>query len=449
MRLRMRGIGLVLLVLAPAGCAPKLTDEGAKADTGPHPVPVTVATLEHRPVERTIEVTGTLKGWESVTIGSKRPGRVVQVVHDIGDRVKPGELLVRMATVDAELAVQQAERQLLAELAKVGLTEMPGKDFDITQVPSVVETRVAVERAQRNFNRERSLGRQGAGTLQAQQDAEADQRTAQAAQETATLAARSALANAQTAMVTLEIAKQALADMEINAPVPSAPPQGASQSATYAVTKRPVAEGQMLPTGATVFELVIENPLRLWVNVPERFSAEIRHDQPARITVAAYPGRVFEGKVARINPAVDEASRTFQVEIATPNDEGLLRPGGYAKASILTQRDADATVVPLESIVEFAGVTKLFVVEADKARAIPVQKGLEGPGWVEVVGTLPAQARIVTTGQTQLADGTPVVVRTPEEAAPAPTPAANPDVEPPPAAKAADRDAAASPTSAG
>jgi hypothetical protein len=105
--------------------------------------------------------------------------------------------------------------------------------------------------------------------------------------------------------------------------------------------------------------------------------------------------------------------------------------------------------VPLESIVEFAGVTKLFVVEADKARAIEVQKGLEGPGWVEVVGTLPPEAKVVTTGQTQLADGTPVVVRADAAPIPAPTPAPDPVADPQPAAKAEASDAAASPTSAG
>jgi hypothetical protein len=63
-----------------------------------------------------------------------------------------------MEPVDAELAVQQAERMLLAELSKVGLQEMPGPDFDITRVPSVVEARVAVERAQRNYAANGSSG---------------------------------------------------------------------------------------------------------------------------------------------------------------------------------------------------------------------------------------------------------------------------------------------------
>lgn len=444
MALRMRGIGLVplVLVLAPLGCAPGEQEKAAVVGTAPRRVPVTVADLEHRPVERTVEANGTLHGWEHVTVGTERSGRVVQVFHDMGDRIGPGERLVHLATTDAALAVKQADRQLLVELAKLGLREMPGQDFDITQVPSVVEARVAVERGQRNYQRERALSQRGAGTVQAMQDAEADLKAADAAVATVTLTARSALANAQASKVALEVAQQALADMEIHAPVPSAPPQGKGQAVTYAVTKRLVAEGQILQPGAAVFELVIENPLRLWVNVPEGFAAEVRLGQPVRVTVPSYPDRVFEGTVARINPAVDEASRSFQVEVATPNDEGRLRPGGYAKASILTQSDASAAVVPIESIVEFAGVTKLFIVEGDRARAIAVQKGLEGPGWIEVVGDLPAQAKVVTTGQTQLADGTPVVIREPE-AAPAPTPPPGVD------AKAAARTAPASPPSAG
>ena len=70
--------------------------------------------------------------------------------------------------------------------------------------------------------------------------------------------------------------------------------------------------------------------------------------------------------------------------------------------------------MPIESVVKFAGVTKLFVVEGGKARAIPVETGLEGEGWVEVRGDLPESGEVVTTGQTQLADKTEVVVRRPE-----------------------------------
>ena len=118
-----------------------------------------------------------------------------------------------------------------------------------------------------------------------------------------------------------------------------------------------------------------------------------------------------EGKVGRINPSVDAASRTFQVEAVVPNDKGLLRPGGFARATVVVDRADEATAVPVEAVVRYAGVTKVYVVEGGKARSINVETALEGPGWVEVTGPVPAGASVVVTGQTQLADGTPVRVR--------------------------------------
>jgi RND family efflux transporter MFP subunit len=245
-------------------------------------------------------------------------------------------------------------------------------------------------------------------------NAENDLSAAEAALEKEIVTARATLASAMAAKAALEVARQRQLDMTILAPVSSST-KGSESDIGYAVTKRTVAEGQMLKESDAVYELVIENPLRLWANVPERFSPEIALGQEVRLSVASRPDATFEGKVARINPAVDAGNRTVQVETVVPNAKGLLRPGGFAKAEIVTRRDSGATVVPIESVVRFAGVTKIFIVEGDsraaKARAVSVETGLEGPGWVEVIGSVPANGRVVTSGQTQLADGTPVVVR--------------------------------------
>jgi multidrug efflux pump subunit AcrA (membrane-fusion protein) len=386
-------------------------DRSALADTGSAPVPVTVAAAERRAVERTVEVIGTLHGWEDVTVGSKREGRVARVRHDMGDHVEPGELLVELETVDAELSVQQADRRFHAELAKLGLKALPEKGFDVSTVPTVVQAKVALDKAVHNLARERNLRSRAAGAQQDYENAENDARSAEAAWANATTTAESTLAGAQAARVAWEVAVEARHDMEIHAPKPSAKPPGVTAPLRYAVTKRRVSEGQILKQGDAVFDLVIEDPLRLRVNIPERFHAEVRAGQPVRVHVAAYPDTDFEGLVTRINPAVDPVSRTFEVEALVPNSRGLLRPGGFAKASALTSKDAQADFVPIESIVRFAGVTKLFVVEGGKTRAVAVETGIEKDGWVEVAGKLPTQAKVVTTGQTQLADGTDVVVK--------------------------------------
>jgi len=428
-------LGAGWLAVGQAGCS----HEGAKATSKPDveskPVPVTVAPLERRKVERTIEAVGSLRGWEQVTVGAKRSGKVLKVYHDMGDRVRPDEPLVHLDPIDAKLAYDVAQSKYLGELVKLGIsgeeadefikrygvTEalIRGKQADeaIGQAPAVRQVEAAKEKSLQNLTRQRALSKKGAGTAQELDDQENDYRAALAAYDNAKATARNIIAMAIANRIARDQAQQTITDLTIRSPHPQvAPPvPGRPEATVYAVTRRSVSEGQILKEGEAVYDLVIENPLRLWTNVPERETTAIREGQLVRVSVASHPGKVFEGKVARINPSVDPTSRTFQVETHVPNAEGLLRPGGFAKATIVTDASAQAAVVPIESIVQFAGVTKLFVVESDKVRAIDdIVLGKQGSGWIEVSSaSLPAVATVVTTGQSLLADGTPIVVRSP------------------------------------
>jgi len=433
---------LILAACLPAiaaaslsGCSPAEAQSSSKAPAAVREVPVTVAPLERRTVERTIDVVGTLRGWEQVTIGSKRTGRVSKVLHDMGDHVRPGEPLVELEAVDAKLAYDQAQSKYLGELVKLGITEQQAQRFieqygiseelirgkqaeeAIDRVPAVIQVLVSKEKALHNLNRQRALSKKGASTVQELEDYENEYRSASAAYENARATARNVIASAVANRVARNQALQTLADMIIRVPKPELTPPGSSQAdaVVYAVTKRSVSEGQMVREGEAVCELIIENPLRLWTSAPERYAEQVRVGQPVRITVSSQPDLLFLGKVVRINPSVDAVSRTFQVETQVPNDRRLLRAGGFAKATIITDSAAQAAVAPTESIIRFAGVTKLFFVENGKARSVnDIVTGSEGPGWVEVTSkSLPASAMVVITGQAQLANGTPVVIRTP------------------------------------
>jgi RND family efflux transporter MFP subunit len=433
----MIGGGLLAAALAPglAGCGRVAADPEARASTLPRAVPVTVAPLERRAIERTVDVIGTLRGWEQVTVGSKRAGRVIRVHHDMGDRVEPGEPLVELEATDARLAIDESESRYLGALVKLGVTRMQAEesvrtygisedllnnratDEAIVRTPAVIEKRVARDKAQQNLARQRTLTQRGAGTNQELENAENEYRTTVASYENAIVTARTVIADAVAARVALNKAEQSLVDMTIRAPQPNYLPPAVTSSGriNYGMTRRQVSEGQILKEGEAVAELVIEDPLRLWTQVPEHHVDAVRVGQLVRVKTRAQPGMTFEGRVARISPSVDPSSRTFQVETLIPNKRGLLRPGGLARASIVTDAEAKAAVVPIEAIVRFAGVTKVFLVEQNKARAIDdLKTGAEGSGWIEVIsGRLPQAAEVVITGQTQLADGTPVVVRKP------------------------------------
>ncbi len=448
-------ISLGLSCVVGCGVRPAEHVEVKKADRA---IAVTVAPLEHRVVERTVDVIGTLRGWEQVTIGAKRTGRVVKVEHDIGDRVHPGDPLVELDPVDARLSVDEAESKYLGELVKLGITRRQAEDFvqkygvseellmghvadeAIMRVPAVVQKRVTLEKAEQNLRRQRALTARGAGTPQELEDAENEVRTAQANHDDAVHIARTVIATAVAAKVSLEQARQTLKDTVVKVPSPHLLPPGVKDLGriTYGVTHRQTSEGQMIKEGEAVAELVIEDPLRLWCQVPEQYVGDVALGQKARIVTRAYSGKAFEGAVARINPSVEPASRTFQVELIVSNTERLLRPGGFARASIIVDSRAKAAVVPLESVVRFAGVTKIFIVDGGYARVISdVKTGREGRGWIEITGKLPETAQVVTSGQSKLADGAAVVVREPEPARNAP-PEGSPESTPAPL-KEADR----------
>ncbi len=433
-------VGALMLLLSTAvGCGKVSADHELKTDEPkPKVVPVTVAAIEHRAVERTVDVVGSLRGWEQVTVGSKVTGRVMRVYHDMGDHVLPGEPLVELDATDARLGVQEAESNYLGELVKLGLTRKQAEQYvqaygiseellhgqvadeSIAKVPSVVQVRVAREKALQHLNRQRALTQRGAGTPQELEDAENEYRSAVATHENAIFVARTVIATAVASKVALSKAEQALKEMTIRAPSPRMLPPNFEKKGriAYGVMRRQVSEGQMIKEGEAIAELVIEDPLRLWSHVPEQYVGQVKVGQPVRVSTRAHPGKTFDGRIVRISPSVDSSNRTFQVETLVPNEKGLLRPGGFAKASIVTDSSAMASVVPIESIVQFAGVTRLFVVENGRARSIDDLKiGEEGLGWAEVSSkTLPASGKVVTTGMSQLADGTMVTIREAEPA---------------------------------
>ncbi|HUE16110.1 MAG TPA: efflux RND transporter periplasmic adaptor subunit, partial [Planctomycetaceae bacterium] len=169
----------------------------------------------------------------------------------------------------------------------------------------------------------------------------------------------------------------------------------------------------ILRAGTEVFKLVMDRTLKLKAPVPDRYVSEVQLGQKAKITTAAYDC-TFEGTVTRINPAVDPATRTFEVEILLPNANGALKSGSFAKAAIETRFDPAVPTVPLEAIVRFAGITKIFVVEKGRVREFQVSTGIASDQWVEIDGArLPTSAQVVTSGQTVLADGAAVYVRAP------------------------------------
>lgn len=378
---------------------------------GSNAVSITIASVTRRTVQRTVEVVGTLHGFEEVALSAKTEGRVRKVLHDVADRVRPEEPLLEIDPTDYELSVRQADKGLRVELAKLGLDEPPSKDFDVTKVPIVQQAAVKLEQMKSRFERARTLAANKTSTAEELAERTAEFRIAEAEYENQLLVAKGARATIQMKQEALAIAQQQLLDTVIRAPTPTRTVPGTDGDMTYAISRRDVSEGSSVRAGTEVLRLVIDQTLKLRVAVPERHSGEIEAGQLVEVFTAGF-AKPFAGKVARINPAIEPETRTFEVEVRVPNPNGQLKPGGFAKATILTHEDHEATTVPLEALVTFAGVTKLFVVEQDHSREVLVTVGLQSREWVEI--TEPKLARdaiVVTSGQTALSDGAAVRVR--------------------------------------
>ncbi|MEX2114317.1 MAG: efflux RND transporter periplasmic adaptor subunit [Pirellulales bacterium] len=412
----------VAAVAALSGCShqrEQLPPEAADASRNPAAVKVTASPVVLRPVQRYVGLVGTLHAYEEAVIGAEVGGRVRKVMHDVSDRVRPGEVLVEIDPTDYQLRVRQSQKELQVELAKLGLSEAPTARTDVTRIPVVVQARLRRDNAQTRLDRAKTLVQKKAAPEEELTERLSEFRVAQAEYDNQVLLAKAGIASILVKQEVLAMAEQQLKDTLVHVPAPSLAIPGGADEVEYAITQRPVSEGEYVMEGAELFKLVIEHPLKFRGRVPERRIGEVRVGQVAKVFSAAY-AQPFDGEVTRINPAIDPATRAFEVEILISNPERQLKPGGFAKTGILTELDEQAVTVPLEALVSAAGVTKIFLVENGLAKEVQVNTGTQETDWVEIADpTLPAGALVVTSGQAVIADGTQIEVRAAAQSPPA------------------------------
>jgi RND family efflux transporter MFP subunit len=121
--------------------------------------------------------------------------------------------------------------------------------------------------------------------------------------------------------------------------------------------------------------------------------------------VEAFPNHPFTGKVAYISPAVDQATRTFAIEVMVDNADRLLKPGFFAKGSIDLKRDENVMAAPDDSVSTLAGVSTVYVIENGKARQQVITLGAHQDKQWEVVTGLKGDEVLATSQLNQLATG--------------------------------------------
>lgn len=169
--------------------------------------------------------------------------------------------------------------------------------------------------------------------------------------------------------------------------------------------------GGVIESGeSSLFVVEDLDTLQLRVNVPERELSKLSVGQPAQLSFDAVPNKTFEGQISLISPYVSAETATFAVRIRVTTNEGLLRPGMFARVAIIYERKPDALQIPRTALLDGDGPPKVFVVKDGKAAERAVKLGLSNGAWIEVTEGLKDGEQVVVVGQGAVKTGTAVRV---------------------------------------
>jgi RND family efflux transporter MFP subunit len=359
---------------------------------------VETTTVQRITIQRQIDLSGTLLSPDQAKVSSEVAGRVSEVPVELGTEVRLGDVLVRVEPRELALAVERAEsalRQVEAQLGIAPTTEnkpLP-PDEEIASVRQAIANR---DDARATYARMQQLNGRGLVSRVDKDTAETRVKVMEANYQAAVDNVRSLKASLQDRRAAYDLAQKKLNDAAIKAPVAGA------------VSERLVQPGEYIRENTQVATIVQMQPLKLRTAVQEKFASLIRPGQAVEFYVEAFPTKVFNGKVAYVSPAVDQATRTFSIEALVDNSSRELKPGFFAKGVISTRLDENVLAVSEDAVSTLAGVSTVYVIENARIRPQIVTLGVHtGKVW-EVADGLKGQETLASSNLNQLATGTAV-----------------------------------------
>jgi membrane fusion protein, multidrug efflux system len=171
------------------------------------------------------------------------------------------------------------------------------------------------------------------------------------------------------------------------------------------INDRFVEVGEFAPEGSAVLDLVVSDPAKLTVQVPERDVVGIGAGKVLPFTLAVYPGMVFTGVVTHVAEAGSSANNTFRLEARVPNPDGQLRPGMISSVELVRARRQEALVVPLSAVIPRQGDHFVYLAREDRAvrRLVKLDRILGTD--VVIADGLEAGEELIIEGHRTLVDG--------------------------------------------
>lgn len=397
--LRSSGLAILIggLLFSAAGCRSDSSARAASDGSGPAKREVRVTRAEKGALPQVVTVSGTLAAEEQAVLGMKVAGRISELLVDLGSRVTKGQPLARLASTDFELRVRQAEAALLQARSRLGLpAEGKSDTVNPDETATVRQARAVLDEARLKRDRAKQLFKEQLLPQSELDTAEANYLVAESRLQDAYEEVRNRQALLAQRRSELELAQQQLQDTTLTAPFDGA------------IRERQGTLGQFVAIGQPVMTIVRIHPLRLRLSVPERDAASVRASQEVRVHIEG-DSNVYPGRVARVSPAIEEASRTLSVEAEVPNSSGALRPGSFARAEIVTSANLPVIFIPANALVSFAGIEKVILVKDGKSLEKRIRTGRRVGSQIEITDGL-AVGDLIVVDPGNLVGGQPVTV---------------------------------------
>jgi RND family efflux transporter MFP subunit len=321
---------------------------------------------------------GTVQAWYEAPIYARVPGYLKNWYFDYGAHVKKGDILAEIETpdLDAQLAAAQGKLNSARAVVKVREAE---KQF-----------------AETTYQRWRDSPK-GVVSEQEQESKQADYNSALARLNSAT---------AEVAADQGEVDRLQALESFKNITVPF----------DGVVTARETDIGALINAGSggngpELFRVADIHKMRVYVQVPQQLSAEIKAGLTAELHLPQYPEKTFKAAVATTSSAINTSARTLLVELHADNPDGLLQPGAYAQVDFELPSNPNVVQVPTSALIfREHGMEVATIGTGDKIELKPVTLGRNLGTEVEVVKGLTLSDRVVNSPPDSLADGDTVSI---------------------------------------
>jgi membrane fusion protein, multidrug efflux system len=335
---------------------------------------VETATAARGSVAQQLVVVGNLIGDATVSVVPRAAGRLEAIYVRLGDPVSRGQRIAKIEDYELQEQVKQQEAGLEVSRATIRQREAD------------------LQLAETNAERSRNLYARQLLPKQTLDDTEARYQAAIAQLD---------LARAQNtqSVARLDELRFNLANTVVVSPV------------NGFVARRAVDAGAFVGQNAAIADVVDISRVRLVANIVEKDLKQIQTGDMTRVEVDAFPGEMFSGRIARVAPVLDPATRTAPIEVEIPNAGYRLKPGMYTRVTVTTDERKDALVVPTNAVVDYTGRRGVFVASADGTVSFrPVRIGIEESEQIEILEGVAEGDRVVTIGAAALRDGDRVML---------------------------------------